>query len=51
MGMAFNDFVMVATDQTNARSIMVMKEDEDKVVPMSDRFVKLCILIFYKSRV
>merc|ERR1712241_306295 len=38
-GMACDDFVMVATDQTNARSIMVMKEDEQKVVNLSDRLV------------
>jgi len=37
--MACDDFVMVATDQTNARSIMVMKEDEEKVVNLSDRLV------------
>nr|AGN29655.1 proteasome subunit beta type-2-like protein [Acartia pacifica]AGN29656.1 proteasome subunit beta type-2-like protein [Acartia pacifica] len=39
MGMQFNDFVMVATDQTNARSIMVMKSDEKKYLKLSDRLI------------
>merc|ERR1711994_454796 len=36
---AFDDFVMVAADQTNARSIMVMKQDQDKFCQLSDRLV------------
>jgi len=39
IGMAFDDFVMVAADQTNARSIMVMKSDQNKFFNMSDRLV------------
>ena len=39
IGMAFNDFVMVAADQTNARSIMVMKDDQNKFFNLSDRLV------------
>jgi 20S proteasome subunit beta 4 len=37
IGMQFEDFVMVAADQTNARSIMVMKSDQNKFVNLSDR--------------
>merc|ERR1719320_684176 len=39
IGMAFDDFVMVAADQTNARSIMVMKSDQNKFINLSDRLV------------
>merc|ERR1711911_394564 len=39
IGMAFDDFVMVAADQTNARSIMVMKSDQDKFCQLSDKLV------------
>merc|ERR1711978_120027 len=39
IGMQFDDFVMVATDQTNARSIMVMKSDQNKFFNLSDRLV------------
>jgi len=39
IGMQFNDFVMVAADQTNARSIMVMKHDQDKFCQLSERLV------------
>jgi len=39
MGMQFNDFVMVAADQTNARSIMVMKSDMKKYLKLSDRLI------------
>ena len=39
IGMQFDDFVMVAADQTNARSIMVMKQDQDKFCQLSDRLV------------
>ena len=39
IGMQFNDFVMVAADQTNARSIMVMKQDQDKFCQLSERLV------------
>ena len=37
IGMQFEDFVMVAADQTNARSIMVMKNDQNKFFNLSDR--------------
>ena len=37
--MQFDDFVMVAADQTNARSIMVMKQDQDKFCQLSDSLV------------
>jgi len=39
MGMQFNDFVMVAADQTNARSIMVMKSDMKKYMKLSDKLI------------
>jgi len=39
IGMQFDDFVMVAADQTNARSIMVMKSDQNKFFNLSDRLV------------
>ena len=39
IGMAFDDFVMVAADQTNARSFMVMKSDQDKFCQLSDKLV------------
>ena len=39
LGMTFGDFAMVATDQTNARSILVMKEDYDKTIKLSDRLL------------
>eukprot|EP00088_Acartia_fossae_P013826 TRINITY_DN17308_c0_g1_i1.p1 TRINITY_DN17308_c0_g1~~TRINITY_DN17308_c0_g1_i1.p1 ORF type:complete len:205 (+),score=65.50 TRINITY_DN17308_c0_g1_i1:51-665(+) len=39
IGMQFDDFVMVAADQTNARSIMVMKSDQDKFCQLSDKLV------------
>ena len=39
MGMTFGDFAMVATDRTNARSILVMKEDYDKTIKLSDRLL------------
>jgi len=39
MGMQFNDFVMVAADQTNARSIMVMKSDMKKYMQLSDKLI------------
>lgn len=39
MGMQFKDFVMVATDQTNARSIMVMKSDQKKYLELSDKLI------------
>jgi len=39
MGMQFQDFVMVASDQTNARSIMVMKSDQKKYLELSDRLI------------
>jgi len=35
--MVFEDFVMIAADQTNARSIMVMKSDQDKFCNLSER--------------
>jgi len=39
IGMAFDDFVMVAADQTNARSIMVMKSDQNKFFNLSENLV------------
>jgi len=39
IGAQFNDFVMVACDQTNARSIMVMKSDMKKYLQLSDRLI------------
>ena len=39
IGMVFDDFVMVAADQTNANSIIVLKSDQNKFFPLSDKLV------------
>lgn len=39
LGIAFRDFVLIAADMTNAHSIMVMKDDEDKLHKISDKLV------------
>ncbi|CAG4952748.1 unnamed protein product [Colias eurytheme] len=39
LGIQCNDFVMIAADQTNSHSIMVMKDDEDKIYKISDKLV------------
>ncbi|PNF15952.1 Proteasome subunit beta type-2 [Cryptotermes secundus] len=39
LGIAFRDFVLIASDMTNAHSIMVMKDDEDKLHKISDKLV------------
>ncbi|XP_061718047.1 proteasome subunit beta type-2 [Cydia pomonella] len=39
MGIQCNDFVMIAADQSNSHSIMVMKDDEDKIHRISDKLV------------
>ncbi|XP_069687186.1 proteasome subunit beta type-2-like [Periplaneta americana] len=39
VGVAFRDFVLIAADMTNAHSIMVMKDDEDKLHKISDKLV------------
>nr|AQS22599.1 proteasome subunit beta type-2-like protein [Pseudodiaptomus poplesia] len=39
MGMQCDEFVMLVTDQTNARSIMVMKSDHKKYLQLADRLV------------
>nr|QBH72696.1 proteasome subunit beta type [Orthoderella ornata] len=39
IGMACQDFTMVAADMTNAHSIMVMKDDEDKLQKISKKLV------------
>jgi len=39
IGLQCNDFVLVAADQTNARSIMVMKSDEQKYLKLSDKLI------------
>ncbi|GFG39406.1 hypothetical protein Cfor_08355 [Coptotermes formosanus] len=39
LGVAFRDFVLIAADMTNARSIMVVKDDEDKLHKISNKLV------------
>jgi len=39
VGIQCNDFVMVAADQTNARSILVMKSDQKKYTKISERMI------------
>lgn len=39
LGIQCNDFVMIAADQTNSHSIMVMKNDEDKIFKISDKLI------------
>jgi 20S proteasome subunit beta 4 len=39
IGMVFNDFVMMATDRTSGRSIIVMKDDFDKTYKLSERML------------
>ncbi|XP_047000004.1 proteasome subunit beta type-2 [Schistocerca americana] len=39
LGIAFRDFVIVAADMTHAKSIMVMKDDEDKLQKLSEKLV------------
>ncbi|XP_073946195.1 proteasome subunit beta type-2-like [Choristoneura fumiferana] len=39
MGIQCNDFVMIAADQSNSHSIMVMKDDEEKIYKISDKLV------------
>ncbi|KAF6040053.1 PSMB2 [Bugula neritina] len=41
IGVQGKDFVLVAADSSNARSIVRMKEDHDKMVPISDNVVML----------
>lgn len=39
IGIQFKDFVLVAADMTNSQSIMVMKNDEEKIHKMSDKLL------------
>jgi len=39
MSMNFGDFALVATDQTNARSILVMKDTENKTRQLADNLL------------
>ncbi|KAG6441040.1 proteasome subunit beta type-2 [Manduca sexta] len=39
LGIQCNDFVMIAADQSNSHSIMVMKDDEEKIYKISDKLV------------
>ncbi|KAL0279650.1 UNVERIFIED_CONTAM: hypothetical protein PYX00_001157 [Menopon gallinae] len=39
MGIACNDFVMLAADMTKTQSILVMKNDEEKLWKLSDRML------------
>ena len=39
LAMTFKDFAIVASDATNARSILVMKEDYDKTFKLSDHLL------------
>jgi len=39
IGIKFNDFVIMAADQTDARSIVVMNDEEDKFVKLSNNLL------------
>ncbi|KAG7302107.1 hypothetical protein JYU34_013568 [Plutella xylostella] len=39
LGLQCNDFVMIAADQSASHSIMIMKDDEEKIHKISDRLV------------
>jgi len=39
LGIKFNDFVLLAADTIDARSIVVMKHDEDKFCKLSDKLI------------
>ncbi|KAF9822690.1 hypothetical protein SFRURICE_016896 [Spodoptera frugiperda] len=39
LGIQCKDFVMIAADQSNSHSIMVMKDDEDKIHKISDKLI------------
>ncbi|KOB65305.1 Proteasome subunit beta type, partial [Operophtera brumata] len=39
LGIQCNDFVMIAADQSNAHSIMLMKDDEEKIYKISEKLV------------
>ncbi|XP_032788145.2 proteasome subunit beta type-2 [Daphnia magna] len=39
LGISCNDFVILASDMTNAHSILVNKQDEDKMFKLSDRLL------------
>jgi len=39
IGIRFKDFVLLAADRIDARSIVVMKHDEDKFFPLSDKLL------------
>nr|ABM55422.1 proteasome beta 2 subunit-like protein [Xenopsylla cheopis] len=39
LGIRFDKFIMIAADMTNAQSIVVMKNEENKIYEMTDRIV------------
>jgi len=39
IGVCFKDFAVIATDKTNARSILVMKDDIDKTYQLSEKLL------------
>jgi len=39
LALCFKDFAMLATDKTSARSIMVMKDDYDKSIKLSEKML------------
>lgn len=39
IGIAFNDFVLLASDRTMTFSILAVKHDSDKLVKLDDRLV------------
>lgn len=39
IGIQFNDFVLLASDKTNAYSIIVVKQDQNKLYRLSDHLV------------
>merc|ERR1711872_406129 len=43
IGLCLNDFLMVATDRTNARSILVMKDDQQKSYQLSDKLIMTAV--------
>ncbi|CAD6227588.1 GSCOCG00001268001-RA-CDS [Cotesia congregata] len=43
IGVRFDDFVLIAADSTTAQSIMVMKNDENKIYKISDKLVMAVI--------
>ncbi|XP_006825580.1 proteasome subunit beta type-2-like [Saccoglossus kowalevskii] len=43
IGIQGPDFVLVASDTVSARSVLVFKQDQDKMFKLSDKLVMLCV--------